>query len=244
MANQPKRFANQAELVFDRIVNVWHRQFERQRPAGPELLLLVLLLKGMRDGLVALQEPSEHFFKAAAFDPYSLGIDPVGWASYLPTSLVLSHDFHRVVGLVVVVACALWASKYFIPSAAVFGALSFGLLASMRKSLAFNYIHEDLPGVACLVILAAAYFLCRIDFRETLREHQFWDSRVYPRWVTTLIFLYMGVYYSFSGLSKLIMGGWDAGNGITLQLLQFRRIGPVPALGDMIVESRQHCHCA
>ena len=216
---------------------MWNRLLATERPQALEVLLWFLLAKAVRDGLVAATISAATFHGAAAFDAAAIDIDGVGWAEVMPDDMLKSVQTYRIVGCIVTISCMLWWLKLLLPYSPVVGVASFGLLTSHSQSLAFNYVHETLPAVACLVVIAACYIFRRKEISTSLGTGTFWSAAIYPMWPTLLICVYMGVYYTYSGLTKLIMGGGDAFSGLPLQLL-FGRTENLPLLAQPIVSSR------
>jgi uncharacterized membrane protein YphA (DoxX/SURF4 family) len=89
----------------------------------------------------------------------------------------------------------------------------------LLQSLDFDYIHQSLPAVASMVAMAALYTFRRREISRALREQRFWETAFYREWIYVLILVFMGILYSYSGVMKLVYGGWDAGNGLKLQLI-------------------------
>src|SRR4051794_27146650 len=82
------------------------------RPAGfQEVLLLGLLANVVSSGFASATEGYASFHAADAFDRITVGIKPVGFASFLPIDWVLSWGFNRLVGAVACASALLWIFK-------------------------------------------------------------------------------------------------------------------------------------
>jgi uncharacterized membrane protein YphA (DoxX/SURF4 family) len=221
----------------DFTTTMWNKLFATERPQALEVLLWFLLAKAVRDGLVAATVTSAAFHQAPAFSEVAIDIDGVGWAEMMSDDMLKSVYVYRGLGLITSVSCMMWLLKVMLPYSSILGTLSFGLLTSQSMSLAYSYLHETLPAVACLLVICACYVFRRQQIAASLREGVFWSQSIYPKWPTFLICVYMGVSYTYSGLTKLVMGGEDAFSGLTLQLL-FGRTEDLPLLAQPIVNSR------
>lgn len=199
---------------------LWGALFERRRSGGYEVLLLLVVIKALCDGVRSLTESDAAFRTQDVFSPQVVGIEPVGWAKWLPVELVVSQDFERLVALVVVVSGMLWLSRRSLLVAPPIAAASFGLLQCLQLSRMFNYIHQQLVTTWVLIVFALVSILYHSEFRNLLRQRRYWaDRMVYPIWAGALIVSFLGFQYTYSGLFKLQTGGWNSGSGLKLQLL-------------------------
>src|SRR5262249_24959811 len=115
--------------------------------------------------------------------------------------------------------------------------LSFGLSNCLRQSLDFNYVHQNLPPVAAMILLAAIDMFRRKEISRALRTGRFWETDFYREWVIWVMLVYMGLLYSYGGVWKLAYGGWDAGNGVKLQLI-IDALAPNAPLSRPILQHR------
>jgi uncharacterized membrane protein YphA (DoxX/SURF4 family) len=88
-----------------------------------------------------------------------------------------------------------------------------------------------------MIAIASLYTFRRREISRALREHRFWETAFYREWVHVLILVFMGILYSYSGIMKIAYGGWDAGNGLKLQLI-FDALAPNGPLTWPIVQYR------
>lgn len=183
-----------------------------------EVLLLLLLTVAFRHGVGALLQSPQSFRAASAFDPVAVYVKPVGWAACLPRQWVFSQTVNKTIAAIVCVSCLFWAFKLLLPWSALSTAISYAVLISYRESRLFNYVHDLLPAVALLLLFACFYTLRFGEIRLSLQRYAFWQTDLYAPWLFGLIIVYMGLYYTFGGLTKLSMGGFSAGSGLSLQL--------------------------
>jgi hypothetical protein len=232
---------------------IWRRLFEHRAPLRYELLLVYLLVfKVVKESIWQLRQTRETFYAQDAFKPFVLGVDPIGWADCLPVSWVTSYGFHQLVATIALTSAALWFFKRCLPWSAIVATWLFGLSNCLRQSLDFDYIHQNLPPVAAMIVLAATYTFRRREISRALREGRFWETDFYREWVIWVLLVYMGLLYSYSGIWKLAYGGWDAGNGVKLQLiidalapdgplsrpiLQYRPLATLLMTGTVILET-------
>lgn len=205
-----------------RIHTLWSALFLNERPTRGEVLLFLLLVNVIHDGYFAFTQPLSGFLESDAFSPIALGITPRGWVAFFPESWVLSHTLYQAVGLIAFLSSLLWMFKRCLPWAAMVCALAHGLQISLEESLMFNYKHQALPGVTLLILYAGLYTLRHASFSNALREKRFWSSKLYPQWVFALVVAYVGLLYSSAGMIKILLGGADSVDGLTLQMLLFR----------------------
>lgn len=223
------------------LVNVARRQWERLFENGPNLFyeagLTIMLLRTLWISLGALLRSRVAFRDEDAFSQAAVSIHPVGWAWWLPVNLVTSQAFERAVAVVIMISCGCWLLKRCLPWSALCGATSYGFYVSLCQSRIANYRHETLPDVAMLVVFAAFYTLRRREIIRAVNAHRFWERKLYPNWVYALCITYMGLYYTFGGLSKLAAmrtGVWQS--GLTLQLLLWKP-DPLPVAAVPIVRN-------
>lgn len=183
-----------------------------------EVLLLLLLAVAFRHGVGALLQSPRSFRAASAFDPVAVYVQPVGWAACLPRQWVFSLIVNKVIAAIVCLSCLFWAFRLLLPWSALSTAISYAVLISYRESRLFNYVHDLLPAVALLLLFASFYILRFREIRLLVRRYEFWQADIYAPWLFRLIVVYMGLYYTFGGLTKLSMGGFSAGSGLSLQL--------------------------
>lgn len=222
---------------------LWFSLFtDRERPGRLELLLSVMLINFIRVGCEALFQSRETFLIQHAFSPKALGVRGVGWAAWLPPSLIVSQLFNRGVAFVLAMSAACWLLKRGLIWSPVVTALSYGLLVSLRLSRNMYYVHPSVAFVFAILVYSAFYLQYRIEINSALIDNRFWDEPLYPRWVLVLILTYMGTYYGFAGIQKLRQGWLSEWSGLTLQLLLCpagsARPG-LPLLAKPLVASRQ-----
>jgi hypothetical protein len=212
----------------------WKELFDERSAAPFELLLYVLLAQVVISGIPPLFQSAAKFRDSAAFLP-GVVVRPVGWAAWVPVSLVLSQRFYEAVALIAVVAAICWMLKRGLPWSPALCVMAHGLQTCLHFSMIHHYSHELLAQTALLMIYAAFY-----TFRR--KQIELAGLRTYPNWVFTLMLFYLGTFYMSSGIAKIGLGGRDAFNGLSLQLfvvnMAFDRGSGMPLLGNLILSNR------
>jgi hypothetical protein len=220
---------------------LWSSLFARKgRPHQPELVLLFLLVYCLGSGLQALLQTPKSFYTADAFKPQALGVRGVGWAVLFPPSWITSYSFNRVVALILVVSAVYWLLKCGLAWSPIVTALSYGLLDCLDKSRNFLFHHQLHAAAFILLVFAVFYFLQRREIGSNLKEYQFWDRPIYPRWVLALSLTYLGTFYGAAGVQKLLHGwlGTGTDSGVTLQVLCFIRSRRDSLVARLFIDSR------
>lgn len=218
--------------------------FDTEQGAAYELLLVVMLLKCVRDALTTMLSSPKSFHSQDAFSAAAIFVEPVAWAAWLPQSFVLSHAFTRLAAVIVFFSATLWLFKRCLPISPILCALSYGLLQSCWLSRMFNYKHQYFVVEWVLIVFAAVHVLRWRSFHDAKHKFGLYAVPLYPGWVALLIAAYLGFQYSCSGITKLQMAGIDAGSGTKLQLLVWLTNTNVIECGDpgvfvrMIIEHR------
>ena len=200
---------------------IWSSLFVRvERPPRLEVLLWVLLASCIKSGLQAVFEPRTSFLAADAFKPQTVGVRGVGWAVLLLPSWITSHSFNRAVAVVLIVSAVCWLLKRGLVWSPIATALAYGLLDCLDKSRHFVFHHRLHAAAFMLLVFAGFYFFHRREIGAAVKDCQFWDKPIYPRWVLVLCLAYLGTFYGAAGLQKLIHGWLGSGtdSGVTLQL--------------------------
>lgn len=189
--------------------------FRTDRPGFYEVGLLVLLANCVRDALA--------FYGDVTIDGPGfayVSLNPVGWVFWMPAAWILDPIVAKAVWATVAVSAVCWAFKKLLPWSALVCATSYGLGISLYLSRMANYKHEDLPAVFALCVFAAFYSFRHREIARATDSRTLWRTNIYPRWVFYLMIMYMGMYYNYGGLVKLIAfhdEWWKIGT--TLQLL-------------------------
>lgn len=212
--------------------------FQRHEPQYYEMGLLLLLANVIRDSTVAFGLSADEFASADAFGRAVTSVEPVGFACWLPLSLVLSQRFDRVVAIVSIVSAMLWATKRMPRISPACTVLGYGLLVSLTMSRMANYTHQMLPGVALLIPFAVFYFFHAHEIKAGIRGGTLWSERIYPQWVGGLCVCYLASLYTYGGINKILIGGSAWLSGEPLQILLVRHANDQNMLAQAIISSR------
>jgi hypothetical protein len=75
--------------------------------------------------------------------------------------------------------------------------------------------------------------------RERWNEGTYWQKALVPRWVSLAAIVYIGIFHTAAGLSKLLFSGSDWANGISLQLWTYLWGRPWSPTTQMMLASRE-----
>jgi len=111
-----------------------------------------------------------------------------------------------------------WAARFLVPISGWLTALSFNAVVALYLENSSQETHVAHVAGAFLLIYALWYHFYAKEIRDADREHRFWQTALYPRWVYSLSVFYLGLFYGLSGFNKIAESGLFWANGLSLQL--------------------------
>jgi hypothetical protein len=184
---------------------------ERTRPHYGQLTLAVLLACG----LAFCWYFQVHYGETRTSDERT---GPVSVFSVFPDAVLLNECLFRACGVAFAVAAALWAGRWWLPWSSWLAALSFTAVVALYLENASQVTHVAHLTNTLLIVHALWYHFYADDIRAATCTGRFWTIPLYPRWVYSLSVFSVGLFYGWSGLSKLLESGLGWANGTSLQL--------------------------
>jgi hypothetical protein len=184
---------------------------ERCNPRYGQVVLAVLLICGTGYITYFVGHPGGTHPKGARSGPATI-------FSWLPDGVLLDGRMSAIAGVVYLVGAVLWWRAYLVPWSALLTAGAFLAATSLYLENASQTTHVAHLTAMLLLVYALWYQFCFREIRQAKRKKQLGNSLVYPRWVHGLSVFSVGVFYGWSGLSKIIQSGLNWPNGISLQL--------------------------
>lgn len=137
---------------------------------------------------------------------------------WLPPEVLSSHASFLIARASLVVGVALWYWRKFLPWSCWLTPLAFTALWSLHVENSWHTNHCFQMTNNLLVIQALWETLCAREIREASAAGKYWQTPLYPRWVTLAAVAYIGIFHTAAGLSKLTFSGPDWANGTSLQI--------------------------
>jgi hypothetical protein len=185
---------------------------ERTRPHYGVLVLCCLLIAAVPlAGYFLLQWPGHRPHGARTTGPATV-------LSFLPDAILLDRRAQIVCGVLFFAGAALWLAHRLLPWSAWLTALAFTGVVALYAENASQLTHVAHLTNVILLLYALWYYTCREDIAAALREHRFWRTPLYPRWVYSCSVFAVGFFYGTSGLMKWLTSGPDWANGLSMQL--------------------------
>jgi hypothetical protein len=184
---------------------------ERSRPHYGQLTLVVLLVCG----LAFCWYFQGHYGETRTSDERT---GPVSVFSFLPDAVLLNRPVFRLCGVLFAAGAVLWAGKLWLPWSGWLAALSFTAVVALYLENASQVTHVAHLTNTLLIVYALWYHFYARDIRAAARAGRFWTTPLFPRWVYSLSVFSVGMFYGWSGLSKLLANGPGWANGVSLQL--------------------------
>jgi hypothetical protein len=150
--------------------------------------------------------------------PHGPRQSPVTVLSWLPDAVLLNPSVQVAAGAVFYLAAALWLAQRLIPYSAIIAAAAFTAVVALHAENATQLTHVAHLTNVVLIVLALWYGLCARELRAARRERRLLTSLVEPRWVHALGVLAVGLFYGYSGWTKLLTCGPGWANGVSMQL--------------------------
>jgi len=138
--------------------------------------------------------------------------------SWLPESIVRSPQLFFGVRIALLISAIAWAFRVAIPISCWSTVLFSTLYWALRMENLTNGAHIFNVTNWLLIIHAMWFHFRRQEIGSALQSGNFWQARLYPRWVLWLCIFYLGWFHSLAGLSKIMNTGFGWGDGVSLQL--------------------------
>jgi hypothetical protein len=191
--------------------SILDRLGDRSRPHYGVLVLACLLVSAMPlAGYFLLEWPGNR--------PHGARTGPATVLSFLPDAVLLDRRPQIVCGVIFVVSAVAWLAQRWLPLSAWLTALSFTAVVALYVENASQLTHVAHLTNVMLLLYALWYHTCRHDIAAALREHRFWRTPLYPRWVYSCSVFAVGSFYGTSGLMKWLTSGPGWANGVSMQL--------------------------
>ena len=204
---------------------------ERRRPHAGMLALWVLL--GCAAGLCAWLQM--HW---TAPPPGSERTGLATVLSFLPDTLLLNRFVFAGCGVLFFASSLPWAAQRWLPWSSWLSVLSFTAVAALYLENSTQATHVAHVANVLLVVCALWSHFYRRDIRDALNQGRFWATPLYPRWARSASVFYLGLFYGFSGLTKLRTSGWSWPNGVSMQLWSSLWGDPGSPWTQLILEHR------
>ncbi len=138
--------------------------------------------------------------------------------SWLPAAVLASPASFWVARGVLVAGASLWVTRKFLPYSCWLTVIGFTTLWSLHVENSWHTNHCFQMTNNLLFIQALWETLCAREIRAATAAGKYWQTPLYPRWVTLAAVAYIGIFHTAAGLSKLTFSGPGWANGTSLQL--------------------------
>jgi hypothetical protein len=165
-------------------------------------------------------------------------IGPATILSWLPSGLLGDPRVYHVAWTALTIASVLWACQLLVPWSAWAATLAYVTAVAMVHENAASVSHSRNMTAVLLFIHALWYHIHRRQIAASLAAGAFWSTPLYPNWAWSLSLLYIGLFHTFAGLSKLAASGLGWANGTSLQLWVHLWGRPESCLRDVVLSSR------
>jgi hypothetical protein len=184
---------------------------ERSQPYYGVLMLVVLLVSA---------SCLAGYFLTHRVDSALLGerTGPATVLFFLPDAVLRDELLFHACGIIFYASALLWLAQRAIPWSSWLAAGSFTAVLALYLENAHQETHVGHVTTMLLIIYALWYHFYADAIRAALAAGRFWTSPLYPRWVHALSIWYVGLFYGFSGLTKLATSGLAWPNGVSMQL--------------------------
>lgn len=154
--------------------------------------------------------------------PYEMAVGPrqgpASLLSWLPGEVLSSPAGFWIARAALVIGVGLWFWRKLLPWSCWLTALAFTALWSLHVENSWHTNHCFQMANNLLFIQAMWETLCAREIREATAAGKYWQTPLYPRWVTLAAVAYIGIFHSAAGLSKLTFSGPSWANGTSLQI--------------------------
>jgi hypothetical protein len=160
--------------------------------------------------------------------------------SFLPDAVLHDRRTQMVCGFLFIAGAIAWVAHRLLPWSAWLTAGSFTGVVALYVENATQLTHVAHLTNMLLLLYALWYHTCRADIAAALRDHRFWRSELYPRWVYSCSVFAVGFFYGMSGLMKWLTSGPRWANGVSMQLwLRVFARDPDSLWTQLVVEDRR-----
>jgi hypothetical protein len=143
---------------------------------------------------------------------------PASLLTWLPGEVLSSPlSFWTARGLLVL-GVVLWFWRMFLPWSCWLTVIAFTSLWSLHVENSWHTNHCFQMTNNLLYIQALWETLCAREIRAATAAGKYWQTPLYPRWVTLAAVAYIGIFHTAAGLSKLTFSGPGWANGVSLQI--------------------------
>jgi hypothetical protein len=145
-------------------------------------------------------------------------IGPATVLSVLPTKVLSQPLLFAVLQWTLKISAILWACRLLIPWSCWMTALAFTAVVSFCHENSSVMSRTSNISNMLLIIHAMWYHFYRREIATSFSAGTFWNTSLYPQWAFSLSVFYIGLYYTYAGVTKLATSGLDWANGLSLQL--------------------------
>ncbi len=138
--------------------------------------------------------------------------------AWMPSQILASPIFFLAARVLLCVSALLWAARKFLPYSCWMTVLAFTLMWSLRMENLSNGSHIFNVTNWLLIIHAMWFHFRHREIAASLARKDFFETRLYPRWVFWLCLFYLGWFHSLAGITKISTSGWGWGTGVSMQL--------------------------
>ena len=154
--------------------------------------------------------------------PYEMAVGPrqgpASLLSWLPGEVLSSPASFWVARCALVLGAALWFWRKLLPWSCWLTVIAFTILWSLHVENSWHTNHCFQMTNNLLFIQALWETLCAREIQSATAAGKYWQTPLYPRWVTLVAVAYIGIFHTSAGLSKLSFSGPEWANGTSLQI--------------------------
>jgi len=162
----------------------------------------------------------------------------VSLLSWLPDAVVYSGATWLVVRLLLMGGIVLWAAQRLLPWSCWLVVGAFTALWSLHVETTANTAHIFNMANMLLVIQAIWITADAPIIRQRLADGTYWRLPLVPRWASLASIVYIGIFHTAAGLSKLAYSGFGWPTGTSLQLWTYLWGRPWSPTTQLILSSR------
>lgn len=136
----------------------------------------------------------------------------------MPSEWLTNEQFSDTIGIIFLIAGALWAARRWLPWTAWCTTLSFWLLSSIYQERLTYTDHTFNPECVFLFVFCAWEQFYRNEVRLATQTRRLWTLPTCPVWVSWLCTFYLAAIHTTAGLTKLVKSGLAWADGTSVQL--------------------------